>query len=78
MGVIGCVPGGAVGVVGVVPGIGSCPGGRVGSPGGGLGLGVDCGTCASAALVPTNKTLDRITALAKVRDIRVNIRRRAP
>jgi hypothetical protein len=73
------VPGGAVGfcwvgVVGVVvPGIGSFPGGRVGSPGGGVGLGVDCGVCASAALVTANKTLDRITALTKVRDMKVNI-----
>ena len=72
------MPGGACGLVGVVPGMGSCPGGRVGSPGAGLGLGVDVGTCENAALVPANKTLDRITALTKVRDIRVNIRRKAP
>jgi hypothetical protein len=53
--------------------MGSFPGGRVGSPGGGVGLGVDCGVCASAALVPASKTLDRITDLTKVRDVRVNI-----
>ena len=78
VGFVGVVPGGAVGLDGVAPGIGSCPGGRVGSPGGGLGRGVDAGTCASAALVPANKILDRITALTKVRDIRVSIRRKAP
>src|SRR5690349_9661228 len=44
-----CVPGGAVGFSGCpVPGIGSVPGGLVGSLGKGVGRGVDCGVCASA------------------------------
>ena len=71
-------PGGALGFVGCVPGIGSCPGGLVGSPGGGLGRGVDCGVCASAALVPAKTMHDRTADLTKVRDIKLNIERRAP
>src|SRR5687768_851662 len=72
-------PGGAAGFgVGVVPGIGCCPGGLLGSPAGGVGRGVDCGTCASAALVPLNRMHARTAGLSKVRDIELNIRRRAP
>src|SRR2546423_13759169 len=80
VGFVGCVPGGAAGFcVGVVvPGIGSCPGGLVGLPGTGVGRGVDCGVCASAALLPANTMHDSTTDLTKVRDIKLNIRRRAP
>src|SRR5215213_2605167 len=80
VGLVCCVPGGAVGFwVGVVvPGIGSCPGGRVGSPGAGVGRGVCCGVCASAAFAPA-KTIDaRTTGLTNLVDIKLNIRRRAP
>ena len=87
----GIVPGGAAGFVCgaaggaagfwvgvVVPGTGSCPGGLDGSPGGGVGRGVDCGTCAITAVVPPNKISARTAGLIKVRDIELNIRRRAP
>src|SRR6476661_2898682 len=61
------VPGGVV-----VPGIGSCPGGRVGSPGAGVGRGVDCGVCASAALAPANTMDARTSGLIKLVDIKLN------
>ena len=53
-------------------------GGLVGSPGAGVGRGVDCGTCASAALVPLNKTHARTAGLTKVRDMKLDIEQRAP
>jgi len=66
-------------VVGVVvPGMGSCPGGAVGLPGAGVGRGVDCGVCANAALVPADTMHDSTNDFSKVRDIELNIRRRAP
>src|SRR5687768_3956687 len=73
VGLVRTGPGGAVGVCGTgFPGIGVCPGGRVGSPCGGVGRGVDCGVCATAAVVPAKTTLARTRVLTKVRD-RVNI-----
>jgi len=64
-GLVCCVPGGADGFcVGVVvPGIGSCPGGLVGSPGAGVGRGVCCGVCAHAAFTPANTRDARTTGL---------------
>src|ERR1044072_3940887 len=58
VGLVCLVPGGAAGFwVGVcVPGIGSCPGGLVGSPGAGVGHGVWFGACASGAFAPENKS----------------------
>jgi len=79
VGLVCCVPGGAVGLIGCpVPGIGSVPGGLVGSPGAGVGRGVACGVCATAALAPANRMHARIAGLTKLRDIKLNIRRRAP
>src|ERR1041385_4415691 len=65
VGFVCCVPGGADGFCAgvVVPGIGSCPGGRVVRPSGDIGRGVDVGTCASAAPVPANTTDARTTGL---------------
>src|SRR5262245_38574622 len=56
VGLVCCVPGGAVGFCAgvVVPGIVGCPGGLVGSLGAGVGRGVDCGVCARAAFAPAN------------------------
>jgi hypothetical protein len=55
VGLVCCVPGGALGFCAgvVVPGIGSVPGGLVGSFGAGVGRGVEVGTWATAALAPT-------------------------
>src|ERR1700752_624513 len=80
VGLVCCVPGGAVGfcVGDVVPGIGSVPGGLVGSPGAVVGRGVERGTCASAAFTPANMVHARTAGLSKLRHIRLNIRRRAP
>jgi len=81
VGLVCCVPvpGGAVGLVGCpVPGIGSVPGGLVGSPGAGVGRGVDCGVCAGEAFAPAKTMHARMADLIKLRDIKLNIRRRAP
>src|ERR1043165_5758025 len=84
VGLVCCVPGGADGFCAgvVVPGIGSVPGGLVGSLGAGVGRGVERGTCATAAFTPANtmhaRTAWRTKSRAKLRDIRLNIRRRAP
>ena len=80
VGLVCWVPGGALGFCAgvVVPGIGSVPGGRVGSPGAGVGRGVERGTCATAAFVPANTMHARTAGLSKLRDIKLNIRRRAP
>jgi hypothetical protein len=82
-GVLGSVcgaPGGACGfwVGDVVPGMGSCPGGLVGSPGAGDGLGVACGVCAVAAPVPANTMHASTAGLIRVRDMKLSIRQRAP
>jgi len=62
----------------VVPGISGCPGGLVGSLGAGVGRGVDCGVCANAAFAPVNTMHAKIIGLTRLRDIKFNIRRRAP
>src|SRR6185369_16400952 len=80
VGLVCCVPGGAAGFCtgDGTPGIGSCPGGRDGSPGAGVGRGVDVGTCASAAFAPATRIDARTTGLINLVDINLNIRRRAP
>src|SRR6185369_5796560 len=80
VGLVCCVPGGALGFCAgvVVPGIGSVPGGLDGSPGAGVGRGVERGTCATAVFIPANTMHARTAGLNKLRDIRLNIRRRAP
>ena len=80
LGLVCCVPGGAAGFVAgvVVPGSTGCPGGRAGSLGAGVGIGVDCGTCAQAAFTPANMTDARTTGLINLVDIELNIERRAP
>ncbi len=80
LGLVCCVPGGAVGFWDgvVVPGMFGCPGGLVGSLGAGVGRGVDVGTCARAAFAPAKTKHARTTGLTNLCDIKLNIRRRAP
>src|SRR5215813_7813153 len=80
VGLVCCVPGGAEGFCAgvVVPGIGSCPGGLVGSPGAGVGRGVDCGVCAHAACTPANTSVARTTDLINCVNIKLDIEQRAP
>src|ERR1700754_511417 len=67
VGLVRTGPGGAVGFCGTgFPGIGVVPGGRVGSPCGGVGRGVCCGVCATAAVVPTKTMPARTTVLTNV------------
>ena len=42
------------------------------------GRGVDCGVCASAPFIPAKTMHARTAGLTKLRDIKLNIRRRAP
>src|SRR5215510_16062946 len=81
VGLVGCVAGGAVGFVvcgAGTPGIDGCPGGLVGSLGAGVGRGVDCGVCARAAFAPAKTMHARTAGLTRLRNITLNIRRRAP
>src|SRR6185369_5407199 len=80
VGLVCCVPGGAAGFCTGegTPGIGSCPGGLVGSPGAGVGCGVCCGVCAHALFTPANTTDASTTGVINLVTIELDIEPRAP